>query len=58
MTMVPLYAVTICDAMERKDASVDELVKLRDQTHELIAAQGDLAGSLVRLQQEIDRKKG
>ena len=51
-----LYAAAISDALENKRVAIGDLIKLRDQAYEQIKAQGDLATSLVRLQEEIDRQ--
>jgi hypothetical protein len=56
MTMV--YDPTIRDHLARKDVSLEELTKLRDQAHEQIRQQGNLALAVLDLQKEIDRRAG
>jgi hypothetical protein len=55
---VPPYGNAIRDALRRKDISLDELKLLRQQAIELIKSQGDLAGVLIDLEEEIKRRGG
>src|SRR5437868_5796718 len=50
--MMP-YGVAIGNALNRSDASTDELVALRDQARSIVSAQGDLVAALRALDAEI-----
>lgn len=49
----PLYGVVIHDALSDPSTSLERLNELRDQGRRQLEEQGDLAGSLQRLEQEI-----
>lgn len=49
----PLYGVVIHDALDDPRTSLERLTELRDQGRRQLEEQGDLAGSLQRLEQEI-----
>ena len=51
--VVPLYGVVIHDALSDPSTSLERLNELRDQGRRQLEEQGDLAGSLQRLEQEI-----
>jgi hypothetical protein len=53
-----VYDPTIRDALKRKDVTLDELKSLRQQAIDLIKAQGNLAGALIDLEEEIKRRGG
>src|SRR5437773_1179995 len=56
--MMP-YGVAIGNALNRPDASTDELLALREQAHAIVSAQGDLVAALKALEAEIgDRGAG
>ncbi len=50
---VPLYGVAIHDAIADPQTTVERLTELRDQGRKQLEEQGDLSGSLKRLDQEI-----
>jgi len=52
----PLYGVVIHDALNDPQTSLDRLNELRDQGRRQLEEQGDLAGSLQRLDDEIGRR--
>jgi hypothetical protein len=52
----PLYGVAIHDALSDPQTSVERLTELRDQGRRQLEEQGDLAGSLQRLEDEIARR--
>ena len=52
----PLYGVAIHDALGDPQTSVERLTELRDQGRRQLEEQGDLAGSLQRLEDEISRR--
>ena len=54
--IVPLYGVAIHDALSDPQTSLDRLNELRDQGRRQLEEQGDLAGSLERLESEISRR--
>jgi hypothetical protein len=58
MASMMVYDPTIRDHLARKDVSIAELTKLRDQAHEQIRQQGNLALAVLDLQKEIDRRAG
>ena len=57
MTVHILYGVSIYDALGRSDTTLDELVALSEHAHAVLNAQGDLAGTLQRLEAEIQRRQ-
>jgi hypothetical protein len=54
--VVPLYGVVIHDALSDPQTSLEQLTQLRDQGRRQLEEQGDLAGSLERLESEIARR--
>ncbi len=54
----PLYAAAISDAVRGPGASLDELITLRDHARAILSQQGDLAGSLAKLEAEIAKRSG
>jgi hypothetical protein len=52
------YDPAIRDALKRIDVTLDELKALRDEVRQLIKAQGNLAGALIDLEEEIERRGG
>jgi hypothetical protein len=52
----PLYGVAIYDALGDPQTTLERLNELRDQGRQQLDQQGDLAGSLERLEAEIDRR--
>jgi hypothetical protein len=52
----PLYGVVIYDALADPQTSLERLTELRDQGRRQLEEQGDLAGSLQRLEDEIGRR--
>jgi hypothetical protein len=52
----PLYGVVIHDALSDPQTSLERLNELRDQGRKQLEEQGDLAGSLQRLEDEIGRR--
>lgn len=54
--VVPLYGVVIHDALSDPQTSLEQLTQLRDQGRRQLEEQGDLAGSLERLEGEIARR--
>ena len=52
----PLYGVVIHDALSDPQTSLERLTELRDQGRRQLEEQGDLAGSLQRLEDEIGRR--
>jgi hypothetical protein len=52
----PLYGVAIYDALSDPQTSLERLNELRDQGRRQLEEQGDLAGSLQRLEDEISRR--
>jgi hypothetical protein len=57
---VPPYGTAINQALKNPRTSVEDLKALRDQANTLLKAQGDLKGSLKKLDKEIKAraKKG
>jgi Domain of unknown function (DUF1843) len=57
---VPPYGTAINQALKNPKTRVEDLKALRDQANTLLKAQGDLKGSLKRLDKEIKAraKKG
>lgn len=55
--VVPLYGVVIHDALSDPQTSLERLTELRDQGRRQLEEQGDLAGSLERLEAEIGRRE-
>lgn len=53
----PLYGVAIYDALSDPQTSLERLTELRDQGRRQLEEQGDLAGSLERLEGEIGRRQ-
>jgi hypothetical protein len=51
--IVPLYGVAIHDAISDPQTTLERLNELRDQGRKQLEEQGDLSGSLRRLEQEI-----
>jgi hypothetical protein len=59
--VIALYGVAIGNALSslsKGQASVDQLVMLRDQAKAIVAAQGDLVAALRELEAEIARRGG
>lgn len=54
--VVPLYGVVIHDAISDPQTTLERLTELRDQGRRQIEEQGDLPGSLQRLEDEIGRR--
>lgn len=52
----PLYGVVIHDALSDPQTSLERLTELRDQGRRQLEEQGDLAGSLEKLEGEIARR--
>ena len=52
----PLYGVAIYDALSAPPTSIERLNEVRDQGRRQLEEQGDLAGSLQRLEDEIARR--
>lgn len=52
----PLYGVVIHDALSDPQTSLEQLTSLRDQGRRQLEEQGDLEGSLQRLEDEISRR--
>jgi hypothetical protein len=52
----PLYGVAIHDALGDPQTTLEKLTELRDQGRRQLEEQGDLAGSLERLEAEIGRR--
>jgi hypothetical protein len=52
----PLYGVVIHDALGDPQTTLERLTELRDQGRRQLEEQGDLAGSLDRLEAEIGRR--
>jgi hypothetical protein len=52
----PLYGVVIHDALSDPQTSVERLNELRDQGRRQLEEQGDLAGALQKLEDEIGRR--
>lgn len=52
----PLYGVVIHDALDDPQTSLERLTELRDQGRRQLEEQGDLAGALQRLEDEIARR--
>ena len=50
---VPPYGTAINQALKNPRTSVEDLKALRDQANTLLKAQGDLKGSLKKLDKEI-----
>jgi hypothetical protein len=53
----PLYGVAIYDALADPQTTLDRLTQLRDEGRRQLEEQGDLAGSLERLEGEISRRQ-
>jgi hypothetical protein len=53
----PLYGVAIYDALQDPQTSLEQLTALRDQGRRQLEEQGDLSGSLDRLESEIARRR-
>ena len=53
-----VYDPAIRDALKRKDVTLPELKALRKQAIKLIRQQGNLAGALIDLDEEIKRRGG
>lgn len=51
--VVPLYGVVIHDALSDPQTTLERLSELRDQGRRQLEEQGDLAGALQRLEQQI-----
>jgi hypothetical protein len=56
MTML-IYDPAIRAALRRKDVTLEELKALRAQARETLKQQGNLAGALVDLDEEIERRE-
>lgn len=54
--LIPLYGVVICDALDDPKTTLADLTALRDRARAELDAQGDLAGSLTKLEAEIGRR--
>ena len=54
--IIPLYGVVIHDACKDPSTSLEQLKGLRDQARQQLEEQGDLAGELQKLEQEIRRR--
>jgi hypothetical protein len=52
----PLYGVVIYDALSDPQTTLDRLTELRDQGRRQLEEQGDLPGSLERLENELSRR--
>ena len=52
----PLYGVVIHDALDDPQTDLERLNQLRDQGRRQLEEQGDLAGALQRLEDEIARR--
>jgi HAMP domain-containing protein len=52
----PLYGCAIHDALNDPQTSLEELTSLRDRGRRQLDEQGDLSGSLQRLEDEIGRR--
>ena len=55
--VVPLYGVVIHDAISDPQTTLERLTELRDQGRRQLEEQGDLSGSLERLEGEIGRRQ-
>lgn len=55
--VVPLYGVVIHDAISDPQTTLERLTELRDQGRSQLEEQGDLSGSLERLEGEIGRRQ-
>lgn len=53
---VPLYGVSICDALADPQTTLERLTQLRDEGRRQLEETGDLAGALERLEAEIARR--
>jgi hypothetical protein len=53
-----VYDPAIRDALKRKDVTLHELKTLRQEAIDLIKRQGNLAGALIELEEEIQRRGG
>jgi hypothetical protein len=53
-----VYDPCIRDALTRRDVTLDELKALRTEAIDLIKRQGNLAGALIELEEEIKRRGG
>ena len=54
---VPIpYGPAIDDALKRRDVSIEHLLTLRYHAQAILNSQGDLAGALRRLEDEIARR--
>jgi HAMP domain-containing protein len=53
---VPLYGVVIHDALSDPQTTLERLNELRDQGRRQLDEQGDLAGALQKLEDEIGRR--
>ena len=56
MTML-IYDPAIRAALRRKDVTLKELKALRAQARETLKQQGNLAGALIDLDEEIERRE-
>lgn len=55
--VVPLYGVTVSDALNDPQTSLEDLTALRDSARQTLDEQGDLAGALKDLEAEIEARK-
>lgn len=58
MSTTTMYAPAIADALENnEEVTLDELRVLAHQAEAILTAQGDLAGWLEKLKEEIERRE-
>lgn len=55
---VPPYGIAISDALADPATSLERLKDLRASARSHLEQQGDLAGALTRLDEEIQRRRG
>lgn len=53
-----MYGDVIHDALRDPHVSIERLITLRDHARAILNQQGDLRGSLERLEREIERRHG
>jgi hypothetical protein len=58
MAALMVYDPTIRDHLRRSDVSLEELMKLRQQARDFLKQHGNVAGALVDLDEEIERRTG
>ena len=54
--VIPLYGVSICDAISDPKTTLERLTELRDEGRRQLEETGDLAGALEKLDGEIARR--